>query len=63
MSIVVNGVWLALPPLHKISSCPMSISVHVQHLSDRAESARTLPKWFTMSRRRLYQQSAIAKNL
>jgi hypothetical protein len=62
-SITANGVLPALRPPRQIFSCPLSVSVSSQHLFNRAKSARTLPRWFTMSRGRLYKHSAVAITL
>jgi hypothetical protein len=48
-------VFFLLPPSRQIFSCPLSVSVCFQHLSDRARPVRTLPQWFTVSRGRLYK--------
>jgi hypothetical protein len=51
-----------MPP-RQIFSCPLSVSVRFQHLSDRVKSARTLPQWVTLLGGRLYKKSAVAITL
>jgi hypothetical protein len=57
----VSG-WLSCPrAICSLVPCPCPVCF--QHLSDRAVAVRTLPRWFTLLGRRLYEQCVVAITL